>query len=192
MDETVKLYSKKSKLLLILGGCVLFVVSGIWIILTDPESHNVLFDNRVAEVLVGVAACLLGLAGGYFSIKTMLNKEPAILLSSAGVYDNSSAVSFGFIPWSDISDVYETSVQSSVASRQRFVVLGLFDPDKYLSKETSSWKKLILSANLKMSGSPATISSGTLGMKHDELLALISRYFRQSQNLLGGASDDVV
>jgi hypothetical protein len=63
---------------------------------------------------------LSGLAGiiffgfvGFYLLKKLFNKKPGLIISNSGIVDNSSGISVGFIPWSDIKEIKETMVAKS-------------------------------------------------------------------------------
>jgi len=171
----------KAKLSKLLFFCVLFVACGLWIIIKDPQTSNPIFGNIIVKTFAAYGSVLMGLLGIYFFSVKLFDKKPGIILDENGIYENASAFKFGFIPWSDISGVYERTVQVS-ASKQHFVTLRLVDPEKYIGRETNAIKKKLMRVNANSYGSPVHISANGLKTNQRELLALVEKYFNQSQH----------
>jgi len=178
-NKRIEIPLSKAKLAKLLIFSVLFLVAGGWMIIADPQSGNPFFNNPVVKGVAGFGGVIMGVLGIYFTVKKMFDSKPGLVLSEEGVYDNTSAFQFGLIPWSDISGVYERTIQASIASKQRFVTIGLVSPEKYISKETNVLKRKLLEVNAKNYGSPIHISTNGLKIKHDELLKLVKEYFER-------------
>lgn len=148
-------------------------------IITSPQTSNSLFNNPILKAIASYGSVIMGLLGLYFFTKKMFDKKPGLILNEQGIFDNTSAFKFGFIPWSDISEVYERSIQASFASKQYFVTIGLVNPEKYISRETSVLKRKLLIANSKSYGSPIHISTNGLKANHKDLLKLMTEYFEK-------------
>lgn len=148
-------------------------------IITNPQTNNSLFNNPVIKTIASYGSTLMGLLGIYFSTKKLFDKNPGIILSQQGIYENTSAFKFGLIPWADISEIYEESIQVSFASKEHFVTIGLVDPDKYISRETNVLKRKLLIANSRSYGSPIHISTNGLTTNHKDLFKLLTEYFNK-------------
>jgi AraC-like DNA-binding protein len=77
------------------------------------------------------------------------------------------------IPWTDIAGFKVYQVQ-----RQKFLVVLLLDPEKYLAR-SNPVARTLKRMSLKMSGSPITISSNSLQINFDSLTNLCSEYFQR-------------
>lgn len=75
-----------------------------------------------------------------FFIKTLANKKPIIEIDEGGFTDNSSIISLGAIPWSDMERVY---------LKDMFFTIVLKNPDEYL-RRAGVIKRLFIKWNLKM------------------------------------------
>jgi hypothetical protein len=178
-NNRIEIHLSKAKLLKLLLFSVLFLIAGIWMVTADPQTSNPLFNNPFVKGLASYGATIMGALGIYFFTKKLFQAEPGFVLSEEGIYDNTSAFKFGLIPWSDISSIYEGSVQASIASKQYFVTVGLEDPEKYIAREPNSIKRKLLLANAKGYGSPVHISTNGLKVDHKELLELVQEYFEK-------------
>lgn len=182
-NEKIEIPLSKSKLAKLLVISILFLVIGLWIIIKDPQVGNPVFNNPILKIFASYGATLMGLLGVYFFTKKLFDKKPGLVLSEQGIYDNAGAFKFGLIPWSDISEIHERSVEVSLTSKQYFVTIKLVDPDKYISRETNVLKRKLLVANSKSHGSPVNISTNGLKTNHKELLKLVNAYFEKYKQL---------
>uniref|UniRef100_A0A7C3IHS4 Photosystem I assembly protein Ycf4 n=1 Tax=Gracilinema caldarium TaxID=215591 RepID=A0A7C3IHS4_9SPIR len=154
--ETVIELSKNKVVLLTLGAS-LFVTLGIWLL--------------QLQFMVGILAisffglCLV------FSVAKLFDKKPGLILNEEGLIDNSSGVSAGFIPWSEVTGFSIFEIQ-----KQKMLVVGIRNPEKYI-EHSSSLKRMINKANYNLCGSPVAITSNTLKMKFDELTSLCNQYY---------------
>ena len=178
-NNRIEIALSKSKLTKLLTFSILFLLGGIWMILSNPHTNNALFDNPIVKAIAGYGSVLMGILGIYFFTKKLLDKKPGLVLSEQGIYDNTSAFKFGLIPWSDITGVHEKSIQASISSKQYFVTIVLVNPNEYISGEPNFLKRKLLAANYKTYGSPVHISTNGLMTNHEDLLKLISEYFEK-------------
>jgi hypothetical protein len=176
-NNRIEIQLSKKKLIKLLLFSLIFLAVGLWIISTNPKSNNPVFDDIVIKTVASYGATIMGLLGIYFFSKKLMDKNPGIILDNEGIYDNTSAFNFGFIPWNDISGVHERTVQISMASKQHFVTIGLINPEKYIDAEKNTLKRKLLQQNAKNYGSPVHISTNGLKTTHKELLDLIKQYF---------------
>jgi hypothetical protein len=169
----------KAKLTKLLFFCVLFVLIGLWIIIKDIQVSNSILNNPILKKVVSYASILMGLLGIYFFTKKLLDKKPGIILNDKGIYDNTSSFNFGLIPWGDISKISEKIIQTSIFLKQRFIVIGVTDPEKYITRETNFLKRKLLISNSKSQGSPIYIVTNGLVTNHKDLLKLVTEYFEK-------------
>jgi len=162
----------KTKLLLLITGALIFVALGIWMYQLDPawiEAQR-RFNSPVIVHGIGIVSVVFFGACCAAGIKKFLEKKPGLVLSAAGIEDNSSAVSAGLIPWSDIQGFGIHEIQ-----KQRMLVIKLADPEKYIRAE-GSMKQALNRMNTRICGSPIAISSNALKINFDELVSLCNSY----------------
>jgi hypothetical protein len=165
---------------------VLFLIAGLWMIIADPQTSNPLFNNPIVKGMASYGSTIMGALGIYFFTQKLFQREPGLVLTDEGICDNTSAFRFGLIPWSDIAEIHEGSIQASIASKQYFVTVGLEDPEKYIAREPNIIKRKLLLANAKGYGSPVHISTNGLKADHNDLLELIQEYFEKYKVLQSG------
>jgi hypothetical protein len=175
----IEIALSKTKLTKLLIFSIIFFIAGFWLIISNPQISNPVFNHPITKAIGGYGGVIMGLWGIYFFSKKLIDKKPGLVISEEGIYDNASAFHFGLIPWTDISEIYEGIVEVPMAAKQRFVTIGLTDPDKYISRETNVLKRKLLMANAKSYGSPIHISTNGLNMDHNELMNLTDEYFKK-------------
>lgn len=173
-NNIIEIPLSKTKLTKLLFFCILFLAGGAWMIIANPQVSNPVFNNAFAKALASYGSLIMGVVGIYLLSKKLFDKKPGLIISEQGIYDNSSVFRFGLIPWSDMLQIYERTVQ-----KQHFVTIGLVDPEKYISKETNFIKKKLLQVNSKSYGSPIHISTNGLKTNHKDLLNLINSCFEK-------------
>jgi hypothetical protein len=127
-EKAINIPLSKGKLIKGLIGSIIFVLIGSWLLIYQPEIGNPIFDNPVVKYGASVASILFfGFGIIYFSIK-ITDKKPGIIIDDSGILDNSSAVSTGPIPWTDIERFSIVKVM-----KQEFLVIGVNNPEFYIS-----------------------------------------------------------
>ncbi|OUL59974.1 STM3941 family protein [Flavobacterium sp. AJR] len=174
--DKIEIAMSKGKLIKLLFFSILFLVASLWILLYQPEVSNPIFNNLIIKNTASVLGSLMGLGGIYFFTKKILDKKPGVIIDNMGIVDNSSGVSIGRIPWSDVMAVAERAVIT-----QKFVTIYLKNPEDYINKETNSIKRKMLKMNFKESGSPVSISANGLKIPFIELKYNITQKFEEFQ-----------
>jgi hypothetical protein len=170
-DETIIALSK-AKILAIVVGSIGFVAIGFWMVFLDAaeiESSRK-FNSPTFVYFFGVLSILFfGMCGAY-GAKKFFDKSPGLVLNSEGMFDNSSGLSAGNIPWSDI-----TGFSIFQIHKQKMLVVKVTNPDKY-SNTGNVFKRMLKKTNFKMCGSPIAISSNGLKTNFDELVNTCNQY----------------
>ena len=171
--ETVIELSKAKTVVLALGAFT-FVALGVGILSLEPaamESARRYGSPTVIRGLAIAAVVFFSLAGVLW-FRKLFDKAPGLVLNREGFIDNSSGVSAGLVPWSDVVEIGEYQVQ-----RTKFISIHVQDPEKYVNRG-NLLKRMTNRANLKMCGTPINISSGGLKIGYEELLAAFEAYFK--------------
>lgn len=171
-DEEVVKLSKFKNTLLALGSCA-FVALGIWMaFLSDAEIESQRrYNNSLIVHSVGWAAAIFAGMCGLIGVRKLLDHKPGLILSSAGLTDNSSGLSAGFIPWHEIAGFAVYAVR-----KQKLLVVLLIDPEKYLNTG-NVLRRNLNRINHRMAGSPIFITSNSLRLRFDDLLHVCNEYF---------------
>jgi hypothetical protein len=124
---------------------------------------------------LGALSVFLFGASAVYTIAKLFDGKPGLVLGPTGLMDNSSAVAAGFIPWSDV-----TGVKVFWFGIQRFLVIRVADPEKYIARG-NPFKRALNRANTGMVGSPIAISSNALRIPFHELRhEVASRFARHA------------
>jgi hypothetical protein len=166
----------KKKLILMLIGSIGFVAAGLWFVINPPTISNPFFGNPTVIFVTGIASILFfGLCAVYIARKLPDNK-PGLIIDNIGLTDNSSGVSAGQILWSDIENISVIEIL-----RQKLIMLQVKNPQNYIDKQTSGFKRKMMQMNLNMYGTPLSITSNSLQIKFDELLNILNDHLNASR-----------
>lgn len=166
----------KGKLVKLLIFSIIFIALGGWIIIAEPEVSNAVLNNGVVKYGAAAGSILMGVAGMIFFTLKMFDKKPGLIIDSKGITDNASGVSAGFIPWEDIRHIYTTQVMS-----EKFVMIGVSNPEKYIDRQTKFLKRKAMNYNYKAYGSPISLTVSTLKINHDSLLLTLNEFWNLSK-----------
>lgn len=160
------IHTPKKRLIRRMLVCVAFVAIFIWMLAFPAEEIGI--DGTLAAYF-GIPFFSFG---GLFFLSRLLWPKPAVVVDDAGLLDNASAVSAGFIPWADISGVRISSVMN-----QQFLAVYVTDPEKYL-RRANPLKRAVMRANQSGVGTAITIPLPNLSVSADELLSVVRKHLR--------------
>jgi hypothetical protein len=162
----------KGKILLLVIGAAAFVALGIWMYRLDPAwiESQPRFNNPLITHGIGIVSVVFFGLCGILGIKKMFDRRPGLILSAAGLSDNSSGVSAGVIPWDEIEGFGVFKIRS-----QKLLVIRLTDPEKYI-QAGGPGRRALRAMNFKLCGSPFTIASNSLKISFDDLVSLCNVY----------------
>ena len=167
-SETIEIPISKLKMVLMLLGCLAFVTAGVFFV-TSPDRFLSPVARTTEKIFIGgcLGIVFFGFVG--FSLfKRILDTSPGLIISEAGITDNSSGVPGGFIPWSDIVAVKETTVAS-----QRFINLEVKNHEDYVKRQKNAFKKWIMRKNFKTYRTGIGIYPNALKTNFDDLKEII-------------------
>jgi hypothetical protein len=175
--ETIVIKFSKFKFILLLFGCGLFVAAGIGFVLSPRTFLSILVHNPAMVFIVGCVTILFFGFVGFSYLQKLMKNEPALIISTEGITDNSSGVSAGFIPWSDI-----IAVKEQVVANQRFLNLIVKNPQEYIDKQTSAFKRKIMQKNHDLFGTGIGISVNALKISYKELKQILEEKVLESRS----------
>ena len=88
------------------------------------------------------------------------------------MFDNASAVSAGYIPWTDVLEIRETNVVN-----QTFINLIVKNPQDYIDRQKSAFKRKLMQINYNSYGTVIGISANGLKCEYHELKANLDKTF---------------
>jgi len=166
--ERIEIPLSKTKLTRGLIGSVVFVLIGLWILIYQPAISNSVFINPLIKYGAAIACILFFGFVSIFYAKKLTDKKPGLIIDNTGITDNSSAVSVGHTPWTDIK--YITTIK---VVKQDFIILIVENPNNYINKQTNIIKRKTMEMNFKSYGSPINISANSLKSNFNELKSVL-------------------
>lgn len=103
--------------------------------------------------------------------------SPALIISDAGIFDNSTFPSLGLIPWDDIVEIEEndfTLHRVTKDERLRSLLIRVKNPGEYISRQKSPLKKLQMIID-GFVDSPISIPASALQCDFDQLMATLDQ-----------------
>jgi hypothetical protein len=158
---------KRKAVLHLLGGLV-FVGGSIFILSTSNSQSR--YSPLLREVIAICCVVFFGFCAIHSAIQ-VFDTRPGFIIDSEGIIDNSSAISAGRVIWEEI-----TGLQVASTYGQRFIIIEVVDPQKYVARGNYV-RRMLNAANTKKSGSPINITSNCLRIRFDELLHLLTEAF---------------
>jgi hypothetical protein len=173
---SIEIPFSKKKLILLLMGSFGFVAIGLWLVIQAPTIDHPFWGNPTVILATGVASILFfGLCAVYIARK-LTDNRPGLVLDGLGLTDNSSGVSAGQILWRDIEAISVIKFQ-----RQKFILLQVKNPQDYIDKQTSGFKRKMMQMNFNLYGTPLSITANALQIKFDALLNLLHDHLDDSR-----------
>jgi len=171
LSNAIKIPFSKSKLALMLVGSILFVALGVWFLI-DAFGSNILLGNRIIKVVVGLIGILFFSWVGFFISRKLFDNRPGLIISDQGIVDQSSGTCAGFVSWEDILEIKEVRI-----SGQTFINIVVRDPEVYIERQESTFRRRLMRANQKRFGSTIGISANGLQCSHRKLKLLLDARF---------------
>jgi hypothetical protein len=167
--QRIEIELSKKKLFIMLLGALVFVAIGLWFVISPPTISNSYWGNPAKIAIAGYASILIFGLCAFILIKKLPDNKPGLIIDQMDLTDNSSGVSAGQILWSDIEDISVIEIH-----RQKLIMLQVANPQDYIDKQTSSFKRKMMQLNYKMYGTPLSITPNGLKISFDELLSTLT------------------
>lgn len=167
--ERIEIALSKKKIILMFVGALAFVAIGLWFVISPPTISNSYWGNPTKMAIVGYASILFFGPCAFALIKKLPDNKPGLIIDQIGFTDNSSGVSAGQVLWSDIENLSVLEVHG-----QKIIMLQVTNPQEYIHKQTSGFKRKMMQLNYKMYGTPLSITSNGLKISFDELLSTLT------------------
>ena len=104
----------------------------------------------------------------------LFDPKCGLTIDSEGITDNSNFTSIGLITWADIGNIRSSRVRS-----EKFIFIEVNNPFYYINRSNNRLGKKIMRANLRMYGTPISLSSRTLKYSFSDLESLIMKEFEK-------------
>lgn len=180
-DPIVVKQSLKGNILYAFGAFVMCLLSILLLFVDLRSIHGflkVLTQNSIFYFLLKVIIVIGFLFFGccfLYILKRAKSGKDILIVDEKGITDNSSALAFGFIPWTDIDDIY---IDSDMGNQ--FIELVLNNEEHYLQKLSGIRKQAVL-ANKKMGHQVVCITLNSSGISPKTILPKIQEMFEHSK-----------
>ncbi|NMM47667.1 STM3941 family protein [Marinigracilibium pacificum] len=172
MNNKIEIQLSKTKIILLLIGSLAFVIAGVFFILNPEMFSRSIFGNQLIVRIIGISAILFfGLCLIFISRKLFDNRI-GFIIDDKGITDNSNAFDIGLIEWEDIVRIETLQIAST-----KLIMIDTIKPEKYIDRAKNGMMKKVMQSNYKMYGSPISISTNALKIKHNELEAILLKEF---------------
>ncbi|UOB19199.1 STM3941 family protein [Abyssalbus ytuae] len=169
MNDTIVIPVSKKKLILAIAGCIVFVLLGIFMLVTDISSARY---SPLLIKIIAIAGLVFFGGGAIFLIKRLFSSKSGLTISTEGIQD--SLYELGLIKWEDISNVEIIDIMSN-----KIMLIHLHDPQKFVNRPQSKFKRKMMLYNINNYGTPVSISSHTLKCNFNDLNKLITEYLEK-------------
>jgi uncharacterized membrane protein YobD (UPF0266 family) len=174
--QQIEIPISKKKLILMIIGSLIFVGLGVLFVMNPEKYTSPIMRNPTVIFIAGLASILFFGFCFPFIVKKLGDKSPGLIISDQGIFDNSSGVSAGQILWKDIDDILVIKIH-----RQRMIILQVNNPQDYIEKQTSNFKRKMMTINYKMYGTPLSMTSNGLKISFDELFTTLTNKLKASR-----------
>jgi hypothetical protein len=159
----------KQKLILMTIGAFAFVGIGLWFVIAPPVVQNSYWGNPTRIMVAGyLAIAFFGLVA-VFLIRKLPDTKPGLIIDDTGILDNSSGLAAGQILWSDIENISVIEI-----SKQRLIMIHVKNPEHYIDRQPSAFKRRLMKMNHNMYGTPISITANGLKIGFDELMKVLT------------------
>lgn len=172
--QKITIYIKERKLYFYCIGALFLTLLSANMLLTNQKPA---FEINETLVKVASVATLLFFGMLFFIIlKTLIKGREGFLAGTKGIYDNSSALAFGFVPWEDVDYINVRKIDKT-----DYLLVHLNDVQKYKDGENEFLGKII-DVNMKLYKTPIAINSKRLRCNVYELEKTLSRMHKEFLN----------
>ncbi|WP_346882094.1 STM3941 family protein [uncultured Algibacter sp.] len=163
----------KLKIILLSIVSLAFVIFGAFMSIKPEIFASARYPKNVIFIVGIVAVIFFGITT-FFIFKKTISKEPRLIINDMGIIDNSNAINLGLITWEDITGVKLIKVNSN-----KFVIIEIHNPEKYIERCKNAILKKAIKANQRVYGSPLSITLHSLKIKPLELVSLIDKQIEE-------------
>lgn len=171
--ETISIPLSKRKLAMILAGSLLFVVAGIYFLITPATFTSPVMPNETITFIIGGLAILFFGFCALYAVKKLFDDNPGLVIDDYGITDNSGGLSAGIVPWNEIDGIDVAQVQN-----QRFILIMVNNPEKYIDAQKGGIRKRMMKVNYRMYNTPICISPNGLQTNFDDLYKTLKNSYR--------------
>lgn len=167
--DKIEIPISKTKTLLLILGCLGFVMVSIWLwsIADEQTSRSPALIKMVS--ILGILFFGLGLVLGP---KKLFDKRPGLIIDDEGIRDNMSSSGGRFISWSNITGFETIKIKST-----KILLIHVNNATDIINKE-SKWRQKMMRYSERTYGTPISIGSGTLKIDFDKLETILANRYK--------------
>ena len=109
-NRPIEIQNSRTKLAGLFIGALLFVSAGVWFALKPHDVVIPIFREPFIIRIIGITGIVLFGTIGFFILKKLGDKKPAVIISQEGITDQSSVSSIGFISWANVAAINEVTI----------------------------------------------------------------------------------
>ncbi len=174
--EKIEIPVSKNKLMLMLISSIIFVAGGVRFV-TNPESvSNSSAANPTFIFVLGIVTILFFGFCAIYMFRKLFDNKPGFIIDSLGLTDNSSGVSVGQIPWSEIENILVVKIKKT-----KLIMLEIKNQKEFIDNQKSGFKRKMMQMNINLYGVPVSITSNSLKIKFDDLFNIINEYWNANR-----------
>jgi len=173
----VEIPLSKSKMSLMLMGCIAFIALGVWLLSYQPTSSDPPWMIRPFIVPAAIAAIAFFGFCAVLAVKKLSSTLPGLIISDEGITDYSSGLAAGTIPWKDV-----LSIQTTAVLNQSFILIMVSNPQEHIDRQKSALKRKAMEVNYKTYGTPICLSANGLRYNFNELYKLLTESVNKNKN----------
>ncbi|MDR6845611.1 STM3941 family protein [Flavobacterium granuli] len=163
-------FKSSKKIYLSILGCVILTSAFIPLYFYPTYFISSVFRNVFFIKIIGlIGFLLLGWATLVLIFKAYENKI-SLTVDDFGILDNSNLVKTGLIEWKDIEEI---------KINNRLILIDVNNPEKYIEKAESKFQAFLIKSNIKIYGTPITISSSLLNCDLNKLEKILKKEFKK-------------
>lgn len=192
-SEKIEIYSRKWYYFLLFLCSIIFVIDGIFIIISsffddkifNEEQYQLILSdpfsrfmfNQATEIIVGIMCILFFGFGATLFFWEIVNKKPGLIIDSAGIIDL-TGIRARHIRWENI-----IGMKSFNLIICKSIVIIINNPNEYIERIKNIILKKIVAIDSKIMGSPISIPTDVLKCKHKELLNILQSELKKRKNM---------
>ena len=166
MQEEIKIAQNQKKQFGLFLMAIIMVAASIFVFFSDVE----IIGGEIIGKIIGLVGILFFGFCLIFIAKRLFNPKDILIINENGIMDNSTAISLGFIAWSEIKSMYKKKMFT-----QEFLCIDILNYEERI-KGMLFIKRLLIKANKKMGYSPISITLQSTKHTVDEVLEVINKY----------------
>jgi hypothetical protein len=177
MDK-IEIKSSKKKTCLIMLGVIIFTLSFLPLFFYPNYFVSYIFTNIFFIQTIGFIGFLLF---GWVTVALVIKQsknEINLTVDDFGILDNSNLVKIGLIEWKDILEIKKHNLMSS-----KLILINVNNPEKYIEKAESKYQAFLIKSNIKMYGTPITISTSLLNCNLEKLEVILTQEFEKHNTI---------